>query len=240
MTHIDTAELYGGAQRRNWWAKRSPGGATRFSLSRRCFPSVPLAVRNTPGVRAITRPSQYTAWTVTCCIGVAGTYSRIRLQGSKIFGARARFSWGVSNFGVPDLREVLAIAGEGEGRLACNQVLYNLQDRAIELAVLPWCEGHRVAVTGYNPFGHGNFPDSRSPGGRVLADIGEFHDATPRHVALAFLTRRPSLFTIPKASTPAPPEENAGAGDLQLSDAEIALIDSAFPRGPRPRTLPVL
>ena len=94
MTHIDTAELYGGAQRRNWWAKRSPGGATRFSLSRRCFPNVPLTVRNTPGVRAFTRPSQYTAWTVTCCIGVAGTYSRIWLQGSKMFGARARFSPG--------------------------------------------------------------------------------------------------------------------------------------------------
>ena len=74
----------------------------------------------------------------------------------------------------------------------------------------------------------------------MLAKIAEAHNATPRQVALAFLTRRPSLFAIPKASTPAHAEENAGAGDLQLSDAEIALIDIAFPRGPRSRMLPVL
>ena len=135
--------------------------------------------------------------------------------------------------------EALTIAGQGEG-LACNQVLYHLQERAIEYAVLPWCESHGVAVTAYSPFGHGNFPGSRTEGGRVLAKIAEAHDATPRQVALAFLTRRPSLFAIPKASTPAHAEENAGAGDLRLSDDEIALIDMVFPRGPRPRMLPVL
>jgi diketogulonate reductase-like aldo/keto reductase len=59
-------------------------------------------------------------------------------------------------------------------------------------------------------------------------------------VALRFLVRRPSLFTIPKASRPEHVAENAGAGDLRLSAAEIALIDEAFPLGPRPRELPVL
>jgi diketogulonate reductase-like aldo/keto reductase len=52
--------------------------------------------------------------------------------------------------------------------------------------------------------------------------------------------RRPSLFTIPKASNPAHAAENAGAGDLRLTAAEIARIDEAFPRGPRPRELPVI
>ena len=75
---------------------------------------------------------------------------------------------------------------------------------------------------------------------QLLARIAEAYDATPRQVALAFLTRRPSLFTIPKTSTPQHAEENAGAGDLELSADEIALIDAAFPRGPRPRALPVL
>src|SRR5262245_28785523 len=44
-------------------------------------------------------------------------------------------SWGVSNFDVDDLREVKAIAGESMP--ACNQVLYHLQERAIEHAVIP-------------------------------------------------------------------------------------------------------
>ena len=131
-------------------------------------------------------------------------------------------------------------AGEGEGRLACNQVLYHLQQRSIEHAVLPWCEMHGVAVTGYSPFGYGRFSASHTESGRVLAKIAETRDTTPRKVALAFLTRRQSLFTIPKASTPTHAEEDAGAGDLNLSESEIALIDAAFPRGPRPARLPVL
>jgi hypothetical protein len=45
---------------------------------------------------------------------------------------------------------------------------------------------------------------------------------------------------FPKASSPAHAEENAGAGDLRLSGREIAKIDEAFPRGPRPRRLPTL
>jgi diketogulonate reductase-like aldo/keto reductase len=52
--------------------------------------------------------------------------------------------------------------------------------------------------------------------------------------------RRPSLFAIPKASSPEHAEENARAGDLRLSEAELARIDAAFPLGPRPRSLPML
>jgi diketogulonate reductase-like aldo/keto reductase len=147
-------------------------------------------------------------------------------------------SWGVSNFDEADLEDVLTVGGEG--RLTCNQVLYNLEERAIEHAVLPWCERHRVAVIGYAPFGHGDFPGPHTPGGRVLREIAAEYEATPRQVALGFLTREPSLFTIPKASNPAHTEENAGAGDLRLTDDAIARIDAAFPRGPRPRMLPMI
>jgi diketogulonate reductase-like aldo/keto reductase len=147
-------------------------------------------------------------------------------------------SWGVSNFDVDDLEDAKAAAGDN--RIACNQVLYNLTERAIEQRVLPWCEKHNVAVVGYAPFGHDSFPGPRTPGGRVLAAIAAAHDATPRQVALSFLTRRPSLFTIPKASTPQHAAENAGAGDLRLSDQEIDRIGKAFPLKAVPQALPML
>jgi diketogulonate reductase-like aldo/keto reductase len=147
-------------------------------------------------------------------------------------------SWGVSNFDVPDLEEAREIAGEG--RLACNQVLYHLQERAIEHAVLPWCEEQGVAVVAYSPFGHGNFPDPDAPRGRVLEQIAVARHTTARQVALRFLLRRPSVFAIPKATNPEHAAENAEAGDLRLTDAELALIDQAFPLGPRPRVLPTL
>ena len=52
--------------------------------------------------------------------------------------------------------------------------------------------------------------------------------------------RYKQAFVIPKASNPQHAIENAGAGDLTLSKDEIARIDDAFPRGPRPRSLPML
>src|SRR3954464_8420483 len=109
-------------------------------------------------------------------------------------------SWGVSNFDSDDLNELLEVAGEG--KIACNQVLYHLQERAIEHVVIPWCESHGTAVVAYSPFGHNDFPSPRSKGGAALQQIAEAHRATPRQVALAFLTRAPSLLAIPKAAAP--------------------------------------
>ncbi|MGY3505193.1 aldo/keto reductase [Bradyrhizobium sp. USDA 4471] len=147
-------------------------------------------------------------------------------------------SYGVSNFDAPDLEEAWAIAGESS--IVCDQVLYHLQERAIEHAVLPWCKQHRLAVTAYSPFGHGDFPGKQTPGGRLLADIAQAHDATPRQIAIAFLTRWPWVFAIPKGSSVEHVEENAGASDIELSQAEIVRIDAAFPRGGRRRGLPMI
>ena len=145
-------------------------------------------------------------------------------------------SWGVSNFDVDDLEEALSIAGAG--RIACNQILYHLEERAIEHDVIPWCERQDVAVVGYSPFGSGAFPEPGSPGGRVLAEIAAGCAATVRQIALAFLARR--AFVIPKAGSPDHAADNAAAGDLRLSEAAVARIDAAFPLGARPRSLPMI
>jgi diketogulonate reductase-like aldo/keto reductase len=169
-----------------------------------------------------------------------GSYPLAETVGAfeRLIAAGKILSWGVSNFDVDDLDELLDVAGEG--RIACNQVLYHLKQRAIEHAVIPWCEQHRVAVVAYSPFGHDDFPGPRSPQGRVLAEIAAAHHATPRQVALRFLTRQPAVFAIPKASNPEHAAENAGAAAPHLNRQELARIDEAFPRGPRPRSLPML
>ena len=87
-------------------------------------------------------------------------------------------SWGVSNFDVDDLDEMLEVAGEG--RIACNQVLYHLQERAIEHAVIPWCRKHGTAVVAYSPFGHDDFPGPQSRAGAVLQTIAEAHGGSVR------------------------------------------------------------
>jgi diketogulonate reductase-like aldo/keto reductase len=106
--------------------------------------------------------------------------------------------------------------------------------------VIPWCARHGVAVVAYSPFGHNDFPLPKTKPGDVLHKIAAAHQATPRQVALSFLAREAAVFPIPKASSADHAAQNAAAGDLVLSAAEIAALDAAFPRGAKPRGLPML
>ena len=119
-------------------------------------------------------------------------------------------------------------------------MLYHLKERAIEHAVIPWCRKNGTAVVAYSPFGHDDFPSPRSQQGQLLQSIADAHGATPRQVALGFLTRDSQVFAIPKASRAAHAADNAAASDLVLGGDEIAALEQAFPRGPKPRSLPML
>ena len=237
MTHIDTAEMYGAAEdvvgeaiagRRDGVflvSKVMPGNASRAGTVAACEASLARLRTDRLDCYLLHWPGSYPLEDT-----FAG-FERLRKQGKIL-------SWGVSNFDVPDLQA--AWKAGGEGRIACNQVLYHLKERAIDHAVIPWCEEHGVAVVAYSPFGQDGFPGARTPGGRVLEEVAARRGATARQVALRFLARRPSVFAIPKASSPEHAADNAGAGALRLTGDDIALIDHAFPLGPRPRRLPML
>ena len=237
MTHIDTAEMYGDAEL--VIADAIAGKRDGLFLVSKVLPSN-ASRRGT--ITACERSLKRLKTDYLDCylLHWRGSYP---LQDTvaafeELVAAGKIKSWGVSNFDVDDLDQLHAVSGKG--RIACNQVLYHLQERAIEHAVIPWCETHDVAVVAYSPFGHNDFPSPRSAGGEVLQSIADAHKATPRQVALSFLARAPSVFPIPKASSAEHAADNAGAGDLVLSAGELAAIDKAFPRGPKPRGLPML
>jgi len=237
MTHIDTAEMYGDAElviadaiagRRDevfLVSKVLPSNASQRGTIVACERS--LKRLNTDRLDCYLlhwRGSHPLAETVAAF--------------EQLVGAGKIRSWGVSNFDAGDLDELLEVAGDG--KIACNQVLYHLKERAIEHAVIPWCKQHGTAVVAYSPFGHDDFPGPQSKGGAVLLEIAKAHGASPRQVALAFLTREPELFAIPKASSEEHAADNAAAGKLVLGADDIAALDKAFPRGPKPRGLPML
>ena len=237
LKHIDTAELYDGAEalvgeaiagRRDevfLVSKVVPEHASRRGTIAACDASLRRLRTDYLDAYLLHWPGRHP---------LAGTFAAFE----ELQEAGKIRAWGVSNFDTDDLDAALAVAGSG--RLACNQVLYHLGERAIEHAVLPWCAAHDVALVAYSPFGHGDFPAPRTAGGRTLAEIAAAHGATPRQVALRFLTRAPGTFAIPKASDPAHTDDNAGAGAFTLTEAEIARINAAFPRGRKPRALPML
>jgi diketogulonate reductase-like aldo/keto reductase len=240
MTHIDTAEMYGSGAAEKLVGAAIAGRRNEVFLVSKVLPqnaslagTVSACERSLARLRTDRLDCYLLHWRGSHPLeDTVAAFERLRAYGKIL-------SWGVSNFDVSDLNAVRTIAGEGHP--ACNQVLYHLRERAVEQAVLPWCEEHGVAVVAYSPFGHaGGFPGPRTAGGRVLKEIADKHHATLRQAALRFLVRRPSLFAIPKASNPGHAEENARAGALELSEAELARIDAAFPLDLRPRPLPML
>jgi diketogulonate reductase-like aldo/keto reductase len=237
MTHIDTAEMYGDAElmvaeaiagRRDdifLVSKVLPSNASRRGTITACERSLARLKTDRLDCYLLHWRGSYPLDETVAAFEQLVSAGKIR-------------TWGVSNFDVDDLDEMLAVAGKG--KIACNQVLYHLRERAIEHAVIPWCAQHGVAVVAYSPFGHNDFPSSHSKAGEVLRAIAEAHGATPRQVALSFLTREPSVFAIPKASSEEHAADNAAAGKLVLGEDDIAALDKAFPRGPKSRSLPML
>lgn len=239
MRHIDTAEMYGSGASEALIGEAIAGRRDEVFLVSKVLPSN----ASRAGTRAACERSlkQLKTDRLDCyLIHWRGNYPlEETFEALEALEHEGKIlSFGVSNFDVDDLDEAVDLLGDG--RLACNQVLYHLNERAIEHAVIPWCEEHKVAVVAYSPFGHDDFPEPDSAGGQALAKIAARYDATSRQVALAFLTRRPSVFAIPKASNARHVEENAGAAGLTLSDADLMMLDMAFPRGKKPRSLPMI
>ena len=238
MTHIDTAEMYGdaelviadaiaGGKRENLHlvSKVLPSNASRRGTIAACE-------RSLKRLKTETLDCYLLHWR-----GSHPLEDTVAAFDQLISAGKIR-SWGVSNFDSDDLNELVAVAGAG--RIACNQVLYHLQERAIEHAVIPWCERHGVAVVAYSPFGHNDFPSPNSKAGAVLQAIAEARRVTAHQIALAFLTRIQAVFAIPKAASAEHAADNAAAGKLTLIASEIEALDNAFPRGPKPRSLPML
>lgn len=158
----------------------------------------------------------------------------MRAMGELIDRKKVRWA-GVSNFDVAELEE--AKSALGKHRIACNQVLYHLGERGIESEVMPWCKRNGVAVVGYSPFGSsGGFPAPSSKGGKTLDAVAKKLGKTPRQVALAFLTREPGMFTIPKAEKVDHVRDNAGGG-FALPKEDVEALDAAFPMVPGLRFL---
>jgi diketogulonate reductase-like aldo/keto reductase len=237
MTHIDTAEMYGDAEL--VIADAMAGKRDDVFLVSKVLPSnasrrgtIAACERSLKRLKTERLDCYLLHW--------RGSYALEDTVAAfdELIAAGKIASWGVSNFDTDDLNELLSVSGKG--KIACNQVLYHLQERAIEHGVIPWCERNGVAVVAYSPFGHNDFPSPRSKEGEALQAIADAHRVSARQVALAFLTRIPAVLTIPKAASSEHAADNAAAGSLRLSEVEIAALDKAFPRGPKPRGLPML
>jgi diketogulonate reductase-like aldo/keto reductase len=131
-------------------------------------------------------------------------------------------NWGVSNFDTEGMEELLRLAGEG--RVAANQILYNLARRGPEFDLMPWCEEQNIPIMAYSPIEQGRI--LRNP---ALLEIASECEATPATVALAWVLGRKGVIAIPKSSNADHLRANRNAVELVLSTAQLAKLDKAFP-----------
>jgi diketogulonate reductase-like aldo/keto reductase len=239
MTHIDTAELYGSGDVEELVGEALAGHRGNVFLASKVMPShatyagtlraCELSLRR---LRTDRLDLYMLHWRAQLPLAETLRALETLKKDGKIV------AWGVSNFDVADLEEAIDLVGEKA--IACNQVLYHLDERDTEHVLQVYCERHHIAFVGYSPLGSGRFPRPGTPEHDVLARIGKAHDVGAYAVALAFLTRRKGTFTLPKSSRVEHVEALAPAGSLVLTPEELAAIDDAFPLRPPRSELPTI
>jgi diketogulonate reductase-like aldo/keto reductase len=131
--------------------------------------------------------------------------------------------WGVSNFDVADMEDLVAAGGKA---CAANQILYNLRRRGPEWDLIGWLAERNTPIMAYSPIEQGRLPNSGA-----IAEIARARSASRFQVALAWLLQRPGVIVIPKAATQAHVRENRAAADLRLAPEDLAASMRNF--GPR-------
>jgi diketogulonate reductase-like aldo/keto reductase len=142
--------------------------------------------------------------------------------------------WGVSNFDVDDMQELLSL--EDGRKCAADQVLYNLQNREIEFDLLPWSHTNKIPIMAYSPVGHSG--ELLKNG--MLKKIAKRHKATPAQIALAWVLRQPNVIAIPKASTEVHVRDNARSLKIKLTKEDLNDLDREFPPPKSQKSLPML
>lgn len=228
MTHIDTAEMYGSGRVEELLGEALAGVREKVFLASKVLPSnasfegtIASCERSCRRLRTDRLDLFMLHWP-----GSHPIAETMRALEALVRRGKTRFI-GVSNFEIDELRE--AQSHLTTEKLACNQVLYHLNERGIEHRMIPYCRENGIAVVAYTPFGRGRYV--RGKGANALEAVAGRHGVTVRQVILAFLTRDPTVFTIPKASSVEHVEQNAAVAEIVLDASDCAAIAAAYPLG---------
>lgn len=222
LTLIDTAEMYGEGAAEQLVGEAIQGRRDQVFIVSKAYPQnasvqrLPVACeRSLKRLRTDCLDLYLLHWR-----GRVPLDETIQAMESLVQAGKIRH-WGVSNFDVEDMEELMAAGGQG---CATNQVLYNLGRRGLEFDLLPYLTAKRVPLMAYSPVEQGRLGKHHG-----LAQVAQRHGVDHFQVALAWVLRRQGVIAIPKAGRRAHVEHNAAALELELTDEDLAALDKAFP-----------
>jgi diketogulonate reductase-like aldo/keto reductase len=226
MTLIDTAEIYGDGRAEKLIGRVIAGQRDRVFLVSKVWPNhvrgngIARACEASLGRLGTDHLDLYLLhWPTRDAelSSIVGAFESLRAAGQI-------HAWGVSNFKVSDMEDLLRVP-HGD-RCATNQVLYNLGNRDIEHDLLPWSEQHGMPVMAYSPLGGAGASLLRDS---TLARIGAAHGCSAAAVALAWTIRNGNVIAIPESGSADHVRENAVALSLTLTPDELRALDVAHP-----------
>jgi diketogulonate reductase-like aldo/keto reductase len=234
LTLIDTAEMYGEGRSEQLIAEAIDGRRDEVFLVSKVYPHnasstgiVAACERSLRRLRTDRIDLYLLHWrgSVPLADTIAG-FMRLQ-QAGKIR------HYGVSNLDVVDMQELWPVPGGAN--IATNQLLYNLTRRGIEADLLPWLRERGVPVMAYSPI-----EQARLARNRKLIRFAQQFGMTPAQAALAWLLAKDDIIVIPKTGRRDRLQENAGALNYALTQAQLTELDRLFPPPAAPRTLEML
>ena len=132
---------------------------------------------------------------------------------------------GVSNFSIKKLKALTAIA---KIKPEINQI--EMQPFFQQNPMLEYCASEGINLTAYSPFGSRDRPDNFKMGDEPdlfkipeVQEIAEAHGCTTPQVLVAWAVQRGTSI-IPKSANPERMKQNLDAGDITLTDDEMAVM----------------
>ncbi|MDI6826070.1 MAG: aldo/keto reductase [Candidatus Aenigmarchaeota archaeon] len=124
-------------------------------------------------------------------------------------------SIGVSNFGLPLLKQALEVE---EIPVCVDQVEFHPYLYQKEL--LEFCKKHDIVFVAYSPLARGKILDDKT-----IKELADKYGKSPAQISLRWILQKGAI-TIPKASSEEHLKENMDVFDWKLSKRDVSKIDS--------------
>lgn len=95
--------------------------------------------------------------------------------------------------------------------------------------IYSWCQQQQMPVMAYSPLAQAGRLRNGLLKNAVVNEIAHAHNISAAQVLLAWVISHQGVMAIPKAATIAHVQQNAAVLEVELSSAELTMLDKAYP-----------
>lgn len=226
ITHIDTAEIYGGGH-----AEELVGEAIKSYNRQKLIVATKVAAGNETydGVLKSCEGSLKRLGTdyvdlylLHRCPGPGIDIKDTIKAMDRLLSEGMVKNIGVCNFTVNRIKEAQK---HTQNKLVCNQVHYSLHMRESEAkGVIKFCQENDIFITAWGPLEKGTLKNAK-----ILDEMSNKYGKTPYQIALNWLISQKNVVTIPKTTSIRHLEENLGALGWELSHEDMKRLTKEYP-----------